>query len=170
MCFKSAESPCGSCARAWRRSLPTTRSFAVASKVRSASNAVHPLTRSPFDNFSLSFAGASAVAPRASMAVGPFQGTSRIEKTINTSSGKSGGPIQRAMPIQKPKSPFVNVIGSETNGPPLVGITTDRTSQCSCGFSLPAGLARTDFVVIECAIIPRLQLWTRFSTQRTFAS
>jgi hypothetical protein len=124
----------------------------------------------PFDNFSLSFAGASAVAPRASMAVGPFQDTFRIEKTINTSSGKSGGPIQRAMPIQKPKSLFVNVIGSETNGPPLVGITTDRTSQCSCGFSPPAALARTDFVVIEFATIPRLQLWRSSSTRGTFAS
>jgi hypothetical protein len=76
------------------------------------------------------------VARRATVAVGPCQGTSRIAQTINTNSGNSGGAIQRAMPIQKPKFFFVNVTGSETNGRLLVGFTTDRTSPCSSGFSL----------------------------------
>jgi hypothetical protein len=40
------------------------------------------------------------------------------------------------MPIQKPKSFFVNVTGSETNGRLFVGFTTHRTSPCSSGFSL----------------------------------
>src|SRR6185503_15909311 len=70
------------------------------------------------------------------VAVGPCQGTSQIVQTINTSSGSSGGPIQRAMPIQKPKSLFVNLTGSETNGCGLVRLTTHRTSPCSAGFSL----------------------------------
>jgi len=90
----------------------------------------------PFDDLSLSFAGASAVACRAMVAVGPCEGTSRIAQTINTNRGNSGEPIQRAMPIQKPKSFFVNVTGSETNGGPLVDFTTKRTSPCSSRFSL----------------------------------
>jgi hypothetical protein len=40
------------------------------------------------------------------------------------------------MPIQKPKSFFVNVIGSETNRRVLIGFTTHRTSPRSSGFSL----------------------------------
>jgi hypothetical protein len=70
------------------------------------------------------------------VAVRPCQGTSRIAQTIDTNSGNSGGPIQRAMPIQKPKSFFVNVIGSETNRRLLGGLTMHKTSPCSSGFSL----------------------------------
>jgi hypothetical protein len=76
------------------------------------------------------------VAWCARVAVGPCERTSRIEKTINTSSGSSGGPIQRAMPIQKAKFFFVKVTDSETKGWRLVGLTTHRTSPCSSGFSL----------------------------------
>ena len=59
----------------------------------------------------------------AMVAVGPCHVTSRIAQTTNTNSGNSGGPTQRSMPIQKPKSFFVNVTGSETNGCPSPGFT-----------------------------------------------
>ena len=58
------------------------------------------------------------------MAVRGFHGTPQIAQTINTT---SAGATHRAMPIQKPKSFFVNVIGSVTNGCLLVGFTMHRT-------------------------------------------
>jgi hypothetical protein len=68
------------------------------------------------------------------MAVRGFHGTPQIAQTINTT---SAGAIHRAMPIQKPKSFFVNVICSETNGCLLVGFTMHRTPPCSSSFLLP---------------------------------